>query len=61
MFAYNAAALESYGALGVEKVEASDGDDDEECAERNGQTYSLAEAEGIEDHPNGTLDWIPVL
>lgn len=61
MFAYNAAALDSYGALGVEKVEASDGDDDEECAERNGQTYSLAEAEGIEDHPNGTLDWIPVL
>lgn len=61
MFAYNAAALESYGAMGVSQVEASDGDDDEECAERNGQTFSLAEAEGIEDHPNGTLDWIPVL
>lgn len=61
MFAYNAAALDSYGALGVTKVQAIDGDDDEECAERNGQTFTLEEAEGIEDHPNGTLDWVPVL
>lgn len=60
-FAYNAAALDSYGAMGVTKVTAIDGDDDEECAQRNGQTFSLEEAEGIEDHPNGTLDWAPVL
>jgi len=61
MFAYNAAALDSYAALGAERVEAIDGDDDEECAARNGQVYTLAEAEAIEDHPNGTLDWAPVL
>ena len=61
MFAYNAAAIDSYGAMGVEKVEAIDGDDDEECAERNGQVYTLDEAASIEDHPNGTLDWMPVL
>lgn len=60
-FAYNAAALDSYGAMGVSKVTAIDGDDDEECAARNGQTFSLEEAEAIEDHPNGTLDWAPVL
>lgn len=60
-FAYNAAALDSYGAMGVSKVTAIDGDDDEECAQRNGQTFSLEEAEAIEDHPNGTLDWAPVL
>lgn len=61
MFAYNAAALDSYGALGAERVQAIDGDDDEECAARNGQVFTLAEAEAIEDHPNGTLDWAPVL
>jgi phage portal protein BeeE len=61
MFAYNAAAIDSYGAMGVEQVEAIDGDDDEECAARNGQVYTLDEAADIEDHPNGTLDWVPVL
>jgi len=61
MFAYNAAAIDSYGAMGVERVEAIDGDDDPECAERNGQTFTLEEAAAIEDHPNGTLDWVPVL
>ena len=61
MFAYNAAALDSYGSMGVTQVQAIDGDDDEECAERNGQVFSLADAEAIEDHPNGTLDWAPVL
>ena len=61
MFAYNAAALDSYQELGVKEVEAIDGDDDPECAERNGKRYTLAEAAAIEDHPNGTLDWVPVL
>jgi SPP1 gp7 family putative phage head morphogenesis protein len=60
MFAYNQAALDSYTELGVESVEAIDGDQDEECAARNGQTFTLDEAAGIEDHPNGTLDWVPV-
>lgn len=61
MFAYNAAALDSYDALGVKEVDAIDGDDDPECAERNGQRFTLAEAASIQDHPNGTLDWVPVL
>lgn len=61
MFAYNDAALGSYRELGVTEVEAIDGDGDPECAERDGKTYSIEEAAAIEDHPNGTLDWIPVV
>jgi len=61
MFAYNDAALGSYGEFGVAEVEAVDGDKDEECAARNGRTFSLADAAGIEDHPNGTLDWVPIV
>ena len=61
MDAYNGAALSSYSDAGLAYVEAIDGDQDEECASRNGRTYSIAEADSIEDHPNGTLDWLPVL
>jgi hypothetical protein len=61
MFAYNAAAVSTYGDMGVTQVEAIDGDDDDVCAERDGQTYSVEEAADIEDHPNGTLDWVPVI
>lgn len=60
MYAYNDAALTSYGEYGVTQVEAIDGDEDEECAARDGQTYDVEEAFQIEDHPNGTLDWVPV-
>jgi len=59
--AYNESALRSYTEFGVEQVQAIDGDDDEECAARNGQVYSLEEALGITDHPNGTLDWVPIV
>jgi hypothetical protein len=59
MFAYNAAAIDSYREFGVEQVQALDGDDDEVCAQRDGQVYALADAMDIEDHPNGTLDWMP--
>lgn len=58
--AYNAAALDTYGAYDVQYVVADDGDEDEVCAERHGQVYELSEAESVEDHPNGTLDWLPV-
>jgi phage portal protein BeeE len=61
MFAYNDAALGSYREYGVDRVEAIDGDEDTECADRNGRTYPLEEALGIADHPNGTLDWVPVI
>ncbi len=61
MDAYNGAALGSYQDAGLTKVQAIDGDADEECAARNGQEFTIIEADGISDHPNGTLDWIPVL
>lgn len=61
MFAYNDAALQTYGALGAERVQAIDGDVDEACAARNGREFTVDEAYGISDHPNGTLDWIPIV
>jgi len=30
------------------------------CAERNGQIYRLEDAVNIDDHPNGTLNWMPM-
>jgi len=30
------------------------------CAERHGQIYTLEDAQNIDDHPNGTLNWIPM-
>jgi hypothetical protein len=61
MLAYNESALLGYREYNVAEVVASDGDFDEVCAARDGQTFSIEEASGIEDHPNGTLDWIPVV
>lgn len=60
MFSYNAAATRTYRDLGVTHVVADDGDEDEECAARHGQVFTVEEAEGIIDHPNGTLDWLPI-
>lgn len=59
MGAYNEAAIGSYGEFGIEMVQALDGDGDPECAQRDGQVFTLEEAADIEDHPNGTLDWVP--
>lgn len=61
MFAYNSAAIGSYEEAGVTMLQAIDGDQDEECAARDGQEFPVDEAYQIEDHPNGTLDWVPVL
>jgi phage portal protein BeeE len=58
---YNRAALGGYREFNVRQVQAIDGDKDAECATRNGQTFSLDDAYGIADHPNGTLDWVPVV
>jgi hypothetical protein len=60
---YNDAARGSYEEVGVHSVEAIDGDGDEECAARNGQIFTLDEAadEDAAEHPNGTLDWAPVI
>jgi hypothetical protein len=61
MDAYNASAIASYSDAGISEVQAIDGDQDEECAARDGETFSTDEADTIEDHPNGTLDWVPVI
>jgi hypothetical protein len=58
---YNRAALDAYKEFRVSRVLAYDGDDDEVCASRNGQEFDLEDAFAIEDHPNGTLDWAPVV
>jgi hypothetical protein len=58
---YNRAALGGYKEFNVRQVQAIDGDKDEQCAVRNGQTFSIDDAYGIADHPNGTLDWVPVV
>jgi hypothetical protein len=58
---FNRAALGGYKEFSIREVQAIDGDGDEQCAERDGRTFSVEDAYGIEDHPNGTLDWIPVI
>lgn len=61
MLSYNRATVDGYGEFGIQRLLAYDGDGDPECAERNGNEYTIEEAQGIEDHPNGTLVWSPVI
>jgi hypothetical protein len=58
---YNRAALDGYKEFRVQRVIAMDGDGDAECAARNGGEFSVDDAFSIADHPNGTLDWSPVV
>lgn len=59
--AQNAAAIDSYQALGVGMVQMIDGDEDAACAARDGRIVDLATAESemAAEHPNGTLDFAP--
>lgn len=65
--AYNAASLLSYRSAGVDMVQAFDGsggltgETDAECVARNGQVMTLDEALAIDEHPNGTLGWRPLM
>lgn len=61
--AQTGANLATYRELGVETVRMIDGDEDEVCAARDGREVSLdeAEAEMEAEHPNGTLDFVPVV
>ncbi len=60
-YAYNYAAVSSYREYGVERVEVIDGDEDEACAQANGSTWTLDEAnENPLGHPNCVRDFIPV-
>jgi hypothetical protein len=64
MTAYNSATLDAYAVSEqVDEVEVLDGTDDPECADMNGQTFPLDEAEGLMDdeHPNGTRAFAPVV
>ena len=47
----------------VRAIDAKYGDTDEVCMERDGQEYTLeqARAETNLEHPNGTLDWEPII
>lgn len=58
---YNRAALGGYREFNVKRVLAYDGDGDPECAARNGHEFNVDDAFSIADHPNGTLDWAPVV
>lgn len=62
MLAYNEAALGTYRNLDVEYVEALDGDQDDICVARVARNpWPIGDAQGEQDHPNGTLDWAPIL
>lgn len=60
---FNRSAILGYKELGVERFIAYDGDDDPECAARNGQTFSVEDALAEDDleHPNGTLTMSPLV
>jgi hypothetical protein len=58
---YNRAALDGYKEFRVTRVLAYDGDTDADCAARNGREFDIDDAFSIADHPNGTLDWSPVI
>lgn len=63
LHAQRISSLELYrGSPVVKEVVAFDGEDDEECAARNGQTFSFddAELEAEETHPNCVLAFGPV-
>lgn len=59
---YLQANLDTYQQSGVVKrVEAQDGTRDAMCADRNGEVMGVDEAMMISDHPNGTLNWVPLI
>jgi HK97 family phage portal protein len=63
-YAQSKAAIAVYEASQhIKECIAFDGTGDEECAARNGETYSFAdaEAEAEEEHPNGNLAFAPVV
>lgn len=64
---YNQSSLDMWDRIGVSEVQAYDGlggksgKTDEECLRRNGEIMDLSEARKAdeEEHPNGTLGFIP--
>lgn len=60
--AYNTGALLAYGQNQIARVEVSDGDGDEECAEADGQIWTVEEAMANPiAHPNCVRSFAPVV
>ena len=56
----NQASTESYREFGITHVEVIDGTDDDECAEANGQVWTIEEAQANPiAHPNCVRDFSP--
>jgi predicted subunit of tRNA(5-methylaminomethyl-2-thiouridylate) methyltransferase len=47
----NSASIASYDEFGVDKVEVIDGEGDDECAQANGEVWTLEQAERERDRP----------
>ncbi len=63
-FAQNMSGLEAYNEGGVTQVRVSDGrltSSDDFCIERDGDILTLEEAQTLDEHPNGTLSFIPIV
>ena len=61
-WAQNVVSLDTYREGGFTHVTAVDNQldfDDTDCKGRDGQVFTIEEAEGLYDHPNGTLNWAP--
>jgi HK97 family phage portal protein len=62
--AYEAGAFERYAEAGITEVEGTDGTEDQNCADVNGEIFPLENGSPVgapEEHPNGTRSWMPVL
>lgn len=60
--ATNTGALLAYNEAGVKEVEVLDGDEDEDCASVNGQTWTVEEAmDNPIAHPNCTRAFAPIV
>ena len=73
MRSQNLSSLAHFSTQGFEYMRADDVDGDEgdtyidpgdpygrTCIERNGEVYHVNDAQNINDHPNGTLNWSPM-
>lgn len=63
-YCQNQSSLEAYKSGGITQVEIVDGQlptSDDECINRNGRIIPIDEASSLEEHPNGTLSWTPVI
>ena len=62
-YAQNVSSLTSYEAseaiVTVMAVDDELGYGDAECTARNGTTFTFEAARAVNEHPNGTLDWVP--